>query len=98
MTVTRSHSIQLIHLRAASLIKERRWQIRTTNGRLAPRIGVALQQIRKYENGLSRISADRLYQMATALGVSYFCSVEDGPSSIDKAIAEQLRLAIDHAV
>jgi transcriptional regulator with XRE-family HTH domain len=38
-----------------------------TQQQVARLIGVALQQVHKYENGLSRISADRLYQVAAAL-------------------------------
>jgi len=51
-----------------------------TQQQLARIIGVAFQQVHKYEHGLSRVSADRLYQIATALDsqVGYFFSAEDG--------------------
>jgi transcriptional regulator with XRE-family HTH domain len=41
---------------------------------LAERIGVAFQQAHKYEMGINRLSAGRLYSIAGALGVevSYF--------------------------
>ncbi|MFW2341906.1 helix-turn-helix domain-containing protein [Brevundimonas sp.] len=35
---------------------------------LAERVGVSFQQIQKYETGINRISASRLYQIALALG------------------------------
>lgn len=73
-------------------------QVGMTQQQLARLIGVAFQQVHKYENGLSRISADRLYQVAKALGapVSYFFSVESGLLSVEKTAAGRLRRAIDH--
>ena len=45
-----------------------------TQQRLAQLIGVAFQQAHKYEHGISRISAGRLYHIATALDapIAYF--------------------------
>jgi transcriptional regulator with XRE-family HTH domain len=98
MTAPLSHSTRLIHLHVASRIRQRRRQVGMTQQQLARLIGVAFQQIHKYEHGLSRVSADRLYQIATALDapVSYCFSVEDGLLSAEKAAAKQVRPAIDH--
>jgi transcriptional regulator with XRE-family HTH domain len=41
-----------------------------TQHQLAERIGVSYQQANKYETGLNRVSAGRLYQLAQALGVA----------------------------
>jgi transcriptional regulator with XRE-family HTH domain len=43
------------------------------------KIGVAFQQAHKYEHGLSRISAGRLYHIATALEapITYFFAADD---------------------
>lgn len=38
--------------------------------KLAERVGVSFQQIQKYEKGISRISVDRIQQIASALGTS----------------------------
>jgi len=45
-----------------------------TQQQMAELIGVTYQQAHKYETGINRISAGRLYQIAKALGVdiSYF--------------------------
>jgi len=98
MTATLYHSTRLIHLGVASRIKERRLQVGMTQQQLGRHIGVAFQQVHKYEHGLSRVSADCLYQIATALDApaSYFFSAENGLLSAEKMVAEQLRLAIDH--
>lgn len=38
-------------------------------GELADRLGVTYQQLRKYEKGLTRLSASRLYEIALTLNV-----------------------------
>jgi len=46
--------------------------------------------VHKYEHGLSRVSADRLYQIATALDspVGYLFSAEDGRASAQEGVTE----------
>jgi transcriptional regulator with XRE-family HTH domain len=55
-------------------IRERRLWIGMTQQRLARIIGVAFQQTHKYERGISRVSAGRLFVIATALStpIEYF--------------------------
>ena len=55
-------------------IRERRAELGVAQQQMGELIGVTYQQVHKYETGLSRISASRLYQIAQALGVeiSYF--------------------------
>ena len=55
-------------------IRERRVMLGLSQQQLAQLIGVTYQQAHKYETGINRISAGRLYQIAQALGVeiSYF--------------------------
>jgi transcriptional regulator with XRE-family HTH domain len=64
-----SEPAKAIDLRVARRIRERRQRIGMTQQKLAQMIGVAFQQAHKYEHGLSRVSAGRLFQIATALGV-----------------------------
>jgi transcriptional regulator with XRE-family HTH domain len=68
-----------IDLRVASRIRERRLCIGMTQQQLARIIGVAFQQTHKYERGISRVSAGRLYHIATALQapIEYFFAAED---------------------
>ncbi len=81
---------QLIHRRVASRIRRRRLQVGMTQQQLARIIGVAFQEVHKYEHGLSRVSADRLYQIATPLDapVGYFFSAEDGRAPAEEGVTE----------
>lgn len=55
-------------------VKTRRLQIDLSQEKLADLVGVTFQQIQKYENGVNRVAASRLWEMAKALGVpvAYF--------------------------
>ena len=62
-------------------IRERRILLGLTQQQMAELIGVTYQQAHKYETGINRISAGRLYQIAQALGVEisyFFEDVEPG--------------------
>jgi transcriptional regulator with XRE-family HTH domain len=63
-----------VDLYVSSRIRGRRTMLGLTQQQLAERIGVTYQQAHKYETGMNRISAGRLYQLAQALEVevSYF--------------------------
>jgi transcriptional regulator with XRE-family HTH domain len=50
-------------------IKSRRLQIDLSQEKLADLVGVTFQQIQKYESGVNRVAASRLWDMARALGV-----------------------------
>jgi len=50
-------------------IKERRLMLGLSQQQLADSIGVTYQQAHKYERGLNRIAAGRLYEIAQVLGV-----------------------------
>ncbi len=50
-------------------IRERRVMLGLSQQQLAQLIGVTYQQAHKYERGLNRISAGRLYEMAQVLSV-----------------------------
>jgi transcriptional regulator with XRE-family HTH domain len=66
-----------------SRIRERRITMGLTQQQMAELIGVTYQQAHKYERGINRISAGRLYTIGQALGVpvSYFFEgVEQSPS------------------
>jgi transcriptional regulator with XRE-family HTH domain len=55
-------------------MRERRIMLGLTQQQMAELIGVTYQQAHKYEKGINRIAAGRLYTIAQALGVdvSYF--------------------------
>lgn len=50
-------------------IRHRRWVTGTTQQQLADQVGIKFQQIQKYETGMNRVSASRLWDIAGALGV-----------------------------
>lgn len=66
-------------------IRERRVMLGLSQQQLAQMIGVTYQQAHKYERGLNRISAGRLYEIAQVLSVPvswFFEGLEsDGPSA-----------------
>src|SRR6202022_1784485 len=55
-------------------IRERRIMLGLTQKQLAEMIGVTYQQAHKYERGINRVSAGRLFQIARALSapITYF--------------------------
>jgi len=50
-------------------IRHRRWMNGTTQQQLADAVGIKFQQIQKYETGMNRVSASRLWDIAHALDV-----------------------------
>ena len=87
-------------------IRQRRWINGTTQQQLAGAVGIKFQQIQKYETGMNRVSASRLWEIAHVLGVdvSFFfeglnedgtvaAPASDVPSDIltDKEALELLR-------
>lgn len=50
-------------------IRHRRWALGVTQAELGEKIGVKFQQVQKYELGINRISASRLWEVSRALDV-----------------------------
>jgi transcriptional regulator with XRE-family HTH domain len=74
-----------IDLRVARRIRLQRRRVGMTQQKLAEIIGVTFQQAHKYERGLSRISAGRLYHIASALQapITYFFAPEEAGGDCD---------------
>jgi transcriptional regulator with XRE-family HTH domain len=79
-------------------IRARRIMLGLTQHQLAERIGVTYQQAHKYEKGINRVSAGRLYSIAQALRVevSYFfeglqAADRFGPSAQQQMILDLAR-------
>lgn len=66
-------------------IKLRRSILGISQEQLAKLMGITFQQVQKYENGVNRVGASRLYDIGKVLGVSVDFFFED----IDKNAAEQ---------
>ena len=70
----RGRSTVAIDDHVGARIRERRIMLGLTQQQLAEMIGVTYQQAHKYERGVNRVSAGRLYEIARVLNapVSYF--------------------------
>jgi transcriptional regulator with XRE-family HTH domain len=78
-------------------IRERRIMLGLTQQQMAELIGVTYQQAHKYENGLNRTSASRLYQIAQALGVEisyFFEDVEPERRAVEPNAQQRLLLEL----
>ncbi|HAW56992.1 MAG TPA: DNA-binding protein [Hyphomonas sp.] len=55
-------------------IRWRRKELKLTQEKLEELLGLTFQQVQKYEKGVNRVSAGRLFEMSTAMGVpiTYF--------------------------
>ena len=55
-------------------IRRRRKELKLTQEKLGELLGLTFQQVQKYEKGVNRVSAGRLFEMSTAMGVpiTYF--------------------------
>ncbi len=65
-------------------VRHRRWMVGMTQQQLGENVGIKFQQIQKYETGMNRISASRLWDIASALDVSisFFFEGLDGAESL----------------
>ncbi|MEM8629642.1 MAG: helix-turn-helix transcriptional regulator [Pseudomonadota bacterium] len=68
-------------------VRHRRWMVGMTQQQLAERVGIKFQQIQKYETGMNRVSASRLWDIAEALDVpvEFFFDGLPGSSSETEA-------------
>jgi len=67
-------------------IRHRRWMVGMTQQQLADKVGIKFQQIQKYETGMNRVSASRLWDIADTLGVSinfFFEGLDDARDAAD---------------
>ena len=65
-------------------VRHRRWMVGMTQQQLAEKVGIKFQQIQKYETGMNRVSASRLWDIAAALSVPvsfFFEGLESKPDA-----------------
>lgn len=64
-------------------VRHRRWMVGMTQQQLAEQVGIKFQQIQKYETGMNRVSASRLWDIAETLDVpvSFFFEGMDEANS-----------------
>jgi transcriptional regulator with XRE-family HTH domain len=71
-------------------VRHRRWMVGMTQQQLGDIVGIKFQQIQKYETGMNRISASRLWDIAQALDVSisfFFEGFEGEEAAAEAAVA-----------
>jgi transcriptional regulator with XRE-family HTH domain len=68
----------------AARIRQKRIELDMTQEALAEALGVSFQQVQKYENGTNRVSAGRLFDIASLMGVSITYFFEGFPTGTAK--------------
>ena len=75
-------------------VRHRRWMVGMTQQQLGEIVGIKFQQIQKYETGMNRVSASRLWDIAAALDVPinfFFEGIEDTAVSVDSLVEDSAR-------
>lgn len=69
-------------------VRHRRWMVGMTQQQLADKVGIKFQQIQKYETGMNRVSASRLWDISEALSVpiSFFFEGLDSRTAVVEEI------------
>jgi transcriptional regulator with XRE-family HTH domain len=78
-------------------IRERRIMLGLSQQQLAQMIGVTYQQAHKYERGLNRISAGRLYEIAQVLSVAvswFFEGLNDATVKVEMTQRQRMCLEL----
>lgn len=86
-----------VDIHVGKRIRHRRWMVGMTQQQLAERVGIKFQQIQKYETGMNRVSASRLYEISGTLDVpvSHFF---DGLDEAEVTTSEQDMLSDKEAM
>lgn len=71
-----------IDVHVGSRLRTRRIVVGMSQEKLGDQLGLTFQQVQKYEKGLNRIGASRLYAISRILGTSIQYFFEDMPSDL----------------
>ncbi|MEO1322078.1 MAG: helix-turn-helix transcriptional regulator [Pseudomonadota bacterium] len=66
-------------------LRWRRRELKLTQEQLGEKLGLTFQQVQKYEKGVNRISAGRLFEMAQVLGITITYFYEGVDDMLDTA-------------
>src|SRR3981081_4850695 len=93
----RGRSTAGIDERVGARVRERRIMLGLTQQQLAELLGVTYQKAHKYERGINRVSAGRLYEIAQVLSVpiGYFFDGLDGQGT--RAVSPRERMCLELA-
>jgi transcriptional regulator with XRE-family HTH domain len=91
-----SRRIQDVDRHVGARVRERRIMLGLTQQQMAELIGVTYQQAHKYEKGINRMAAGRLYKIAQVLGVEvrYFFEGLQGGGTLRAAPQQRLLLEL----
>ena len=85
----------VVDVHVGSRVRLRRKLIGMSQEQLAGALGLTFQQIQKYERGMNRVSASKLYEAASALGtpVAYFFEGLEGDTAkvAENSVGEAIR-------
>jgi transcriptional regulator with XRE-family HTH domain len=73
-----------IDIHVGSRVRFRRMLLGMSQEKLGEKLGLTFQQVQKYEKGINRIGASRLFDLAQVLGVSVQFFYEEAPASEPK--------------
>lgn len=93
-----TRNMSAVDKHVGSRIRERRILLGLTQQQLADLVGVTYQQAHKYERGINRVSAGRLYEIARVLSVpiEYFYIGLGSPSN-QPMVVEGDRMCLETA-
>src|SRR6202008_2067168 len=74
-----------IDVHVGSRVRFRRMLLGMSQEKLGERLGLTFQQVQKYEKGINRIGASRLFDLAQVLGVSVQFFYDDAPRGEPRA-------------
>lgn len=83
--MSEERSANVIDRRLGQRLRARRLEIGLSQERLAEILGLTFQQVQKYEKGVNRIAASRLFEIANALDVPaqfFFDGLAASPSGV----------------
>ena len=72
-----------IDVHVGSRVRFRRMLLGMSQEKLGERLGLTFQQVQKYEKGINRIGASRLFDLAQVLGVPVQFFYEEAPTSAE---------------
>jgi transcriptional regulator with XRE-family HTH domain len=78
-----------IDVHVGSRVRFRRMLLGMSQEKLGEKLGLTFQQVQKYEKGINRIGASRLFDLAQVLGVSVQFFYEEAPSQEGHSFAPQ---------
>ena len=76
-----------IDAHVGSRVRLRRMLLGMSQEKLAEKLGLTFQQVQKYEKGINRVGASRLFELAQLLGVGVEFFYEDAPAMEGSALA-----------